>query len=41
MPADSNAAKRIFKGEINRIATEISKLSGFDREENVDEEIKN
>lgn len=37
----SDAAKRIFKGEINRIATEISKLSGFDREENVDEEIKN
>ncbi len=38
-PAD--AAKKIFKGEINRIATEISELSGFKSEETTDKEVKN
>lgn len=37
-PAD--AAKKIFKGEINRISTEIAKLSGFDDEEKTDKEVK-
>ena len=38
-PAD--AAKKIFKGEINRISTEIAKLSGFNDEETMDKEVKN
>lgn len=38
-PAD--AAKIIFKGEINNIATEISELSGFKDEEKTRKEIKN
>lgn len=38
-PAD--AAKRIFKGEINKIATAVIQLSGFGDEEDADEEIKN
>jgi len=38
-PAD--AAKKIFKGEINRIASEISELSGFKSEESTDKEVKN
>ena len=38
-PAD--AAKKIFKGEINRISSEIAKLSGFGDEETTDKEIKN
>ena len=38
-PAD--AAKKIFKGEINKIASEISELSGFKTEEQTDKEIKN
>lgn len=38
-PAD--AAKKIFKGEINKIASEISKLSGFEDEETTDKEVKN
>lgn len=38
-PAD--AAKKIFKGEINKIATEIAKLSGFNDEETTDKEVKN
>lgn len=38
-PAD--AAKKIFKGEINKISTEISKLSGFESEEKTDKEVKN
>lgn len=38
-PAD--AAKKIFKGEINKIAEEISILSGFKDEETTDKEIKN
>lgn len=38
-PAD--AAKKIFKGEINKISAEIAKLSGFESEEKTDKEIKN
>ena len=38
-PAD--AAKKIFKGEINKISTEISKLSGFSDEETMNKEVKN
>lgn len=38
-PAD--AAKKIFKGEINKISTEIAKLSGFESEEKTDKEVKN
>lgn len=38
-PAD--AAKKIFKGEVNKISTEITKLSGFEDEETTDNEIKN
>ena len=38
-PAD--AAKKIFKGEINRISVEITKLSGFDTDDKTDKEIKN
>lgn len=38
-PAD--AAKKIFKGEINNIASEISELSGFKNEETTDKEVKN
>ena len=38
-PAD--AAKKIFKGEINKISLKIAKLSGFEDEETTDKEIKN
>lgn len=38
-PAD--AAKKIFKGEINRISAEIATLSGFGNEKDTDKEIKN
>lgn len=38
-PAD--AAKKIFKGEINHISAEITKLSGFENEETTDKEVKN
>ncbi len=38
-PAD--AAKKIFKGEINKISTEIAKLSGFNDEETTNKEVKN
>ena len=38
-PAD--AAKKIFNGEINKISTEIAKLSGFNDEETTDKEVKN
>lgn len=38
-PAD--AAKKIFMGEVNKIAEEISILSGFRDEETTDKEIKN
>lgn len=37
----AEAAKKIFKGEINNIAAEISKLSGFENEDSADSEIKN
>lgn len=36
-----DAAKKIFKGEVNKIATEIAKLSGFNDEETTDKEVKN
>lgn len=38
-PAD--AAKKIFRGEINNISSEIAKLSGFNNEEITDKEVKN
>lgn len=38
-PAD--AAKKIFKGEINTIATKISEISGFKSDEETTKEIKN
>lgn len=38
-PAD--AAKKIFKGEINRISVEVAKLSGFEDEEKTDKKVKN
>ena len=38
-PAD--AAKKIFKGEINKISSEITKLSGFEDEETTDKKVKN
>lgn len=37
----AEAAKKIFKGEVNRISTEIARLSGFGDEKEADEEIKN
>ena len=38
-PAD--AAKKIFKGEVNKISAEIARLSGFENEEETDKKIKN
>ena len=38
-PAD--AAKKVFKGEINKMSMEIAKLSGFNDEETTDKEVKN
>jgi len=38
-PAD--AAKKIFKGEINNIAIKIRDLSGFETEEETDKQVKN
>lgn len=38
-PAD--AAKKIFKGEINKISAEIAKISGFESEKETDKEVKN
>lgn len=38
-PAD--AAKKIFKGEINKIAAAISSLSGFENEKDTDKKVKN
>lgn len=38
-PAD--AAKKLFRGEINKISTEITKLSGFVSEEETEKQIKN
>ncbi len=37
----AEAAKKIFKGEINNIASEVAKVSGFEDEEETDNEIKN
>ena len=37
----AEAAKKIFKGEVNRIAAEIARLSGFGDELEADKEIKN
>lgn len=37
----AEAAKKIFKGEVNKISDEIAKLSGFGSEEEADKEIKN
>ncbi len=37
----AEAAKKIFKGEINNLAQEISRLSGFENEDTADNEIKN
>lgn len=37
----SDAAKKIFKGEINKISTEIARLSGFESDEETDSEVKN
>lgn len=41
VPTPAEAAKKIFKGEVNRIAGEISELSGFGDDEKMDKEIKN
>ena len=38
-PAD--AAKKLFKGEVNKIAAEVARLSGFENEESTDSEVKN
>lgn len=38
-PAD--AAKKIFRGEINQISSEIAELSGFNTEEETENEVKN
>lgn len=38
-PAD--AAKKIFKGEVNKISAAIAKLSGFENDEETDKEVKN
>ena len=37
----AEAAKKIFKGEVNRIAAESARLSGFGDELEADKEIKN
>lgn len=36
-----DAAKKIFKGEVNKISAEIAALGGFENEEETDKEIKN
>lgn len=41
VPTPADAAKKIFKGEINKIATEISEISGFKSDEETTKEIKN
>lgn len=41
VPTPAEAAKKIFKGEINKIAIEISELSGFSDDEEDEKEIKN
>ena len=41
VPTPAEAAKKIFKGEINKIAVAISELSGFSDDEEDEKEIKN
>lgn len=41
VPTPAEAAKKIFKGEVNGLSGKIAKLSGFDSEEKTDKEIKN
>lgn len=40
-PTAAEAAKKIFKGEVNKIATVISEISGFSDDEEDEKEIKN
>lgn len=40
-PTPAEAAKKIFKGEINKIAVAIAELSGFSDDEEDEKEIKN
>ena len=37
----SDAALKLFKGEVNKISTEINKLAGFDIGDDTDKQIKN
>ncbi|MFG6393847.1 MAG: hypothetical protein K1W24_06640 [Lachnospiraceae bacterium] len=37
----AEAAKKIFKGEVNAISDEVAKISGFYSEDETEEEIKN
>ena len=37
----AEAAKILFKGEVNKIAAEVNKMAGFSIDEDTDEEIKN
>ena len=37
----AEAAKKIFKGEVNKISDEISRLSGFVDEDETEKEVKN
>lgn len=37
----AEAAKKIFKGEVNLISDEVARLSGFTNEEETEEEVKN
>ena len=41
VPTPAEAAKKIFKGEINKIAVAIAELSGFSDDEEDEKEIKN
>ena len=41
VPTAAEAAKKIFKGEINKIAIAISEISGFSDDEEDEKEIKN
>lgn len=41
VPTPAEAAKKIFKGEVNKIATAISEISGFSDDEEDEKEIKN
>ena len=40
-PTAAEAAKKIFKGEVNKIPTVISEISGFSDDEEDEKEIKN